>query len=112
MKEIRSDKYGKAWLVECDCENHTRQEIDTTRLTSGIKQHCGCRKNYRKRNEIKLPQEYIGKTKICTQCDDEKEYKEFYSKEYVNSENIRVYKFDLKCIECVKNNSKKQNSKQ
>jgi len=106
LKEVHSEKYGKAWLVECDCVNKTQQEVDTTRLTSGIKQHCGCLKVYKKRSEIKLPSEYINKTKICNQCGIEKVYGDFYSTEYINSENIQIYKFDSRCTECVKENSK------
>jgi hypothetical protein len=44
--------------------------------------------------------EYEGKTKTCTKCSKEKEYKEFYFKDYLNAEGIKTYYFNTHCIKC------------
>lgn len=106
LKEIRSEIYGRAWLVECDCKDKTKLEIDTSRLVSGMKTHCGCRRIHRKKDDIKLPQEFIGKTKICKQCENEKEVTEFYITKYINSDSRESFRFSSKCIKCNKENAK------
>ena len=106
LKEIRSKIYGRAWLCECDCKDKTQIELDSHRLTSGRKTHCGCQRTYKKRDEIEFPEEYMGKTKICTKCGEDKEYKDFYFKEYINKDGIKSYGFNPTCIECDKEDSK------
>jgi hypothetical protein len=93
-------------LCECDCKDKTQIKIDAHRLTSGLKTHCGCRREYKDWSKIDVPFEYIGKTKKCSQCGEEKSYKDFYFKEYLNSEGVKAYTYNPTCIKCDKENAK------
>jgi hypothetical protein len=80
--------------------------MDSHRLTSGLKTHCGCRKERKDWSKVEVPTEYVGKTKVCTQCKEEKSYKDFYFKEYIDSKGEKCYKYNPKCISCEVYNAK------
>lgn len=106
LAETKNSKGLKAWLVECDCENKTQLVIETGRLVSGKKRHCGCRKERKTRDKINLPEEYYIKTKECVQCGKDKKYAEYYFQECFDKDNNITYIFHTICIECSKENAK------
>jgi hypothetical protein len=69
-------------------------------LRRGLKTHCGCKRTYRLKETIEFPKEYINKTKTCSSCAKEKEYKDFYFKEYINPKGNKTYQFSARCIQC------------
>ena len=74
--------------------------VDTTRLKSGIKTHCGCKRQYKLHKDKEFPQEYLGKIKTCTTCWNDHPYTNFYFNEVTNIEGIKQYIFSSRCIDC------------
>jgi len=88
------------WICVCSCKPDKEIKINGASLRRGLKTHCGCKRHYRKRSEIDFPIEYENKYKPCSKCGLEKEFKEFYFKEYINTEGNKTYYFNPTCIEC------------
>jgi len=90
------------WICVCSCTPEKEISIHSSSLRRGLKTHCGCKRQYRTRDEIEFPAEYNNKFKICSECGEEKEYKEFYFKEGINPEGNKSYYFNASCIKCDK----------
>lgn len=109
IEETKNKNGAKAWLCECDCKKKTQLTIEAPRLTSGIKTHCGCRRQYKRHKDKVFPHEYIGKTKECVICKEQIEYIKFYFKEVVNINGETEYIFNSRCIDCDKKQATKWN---
>lgn len=105
LKVLRYDKNGK-WICFCSCNPNKELSIDGSTLRRGFKTHCGCKRTYKRRNEIEIPIEYKNKFKVCNTCGKEKEYKDFYFQEFINEEGNKDYYFNPKCIVCDKQKAK------
>lgn len=96
----RGNRNQKLCICKCDCEKHTIIKVDPPRLVNQNKTHCGCERKYVLRKDKEFPQEYIGKKKVCVNCNQEKEYNNFYFQLKNNKENKEYYYFDTWCIDC------------
>lgn len=104
LKLIRKDDNRIFWLCQCDCKNKTQIIVDGYRLKTNNKTHCGCQKQYGKKQS--LPVIYRSKKKTCTQCNEIKNYADFYYYKKYNSNHEGYYYFHPKCKECTKKNSR------
>lgn len=111
IEKTKNKKGIKSWLCECDCENKTQLVIETGRLVSGRKTHCGCQRTYKHKEEINIPNEYLNKTKICSECGQEREYKDFYFNEYLNEKGIKTYYFHPQCVDCERQKAREYGKK-
>ena len=96
---MRYDSKGK-WICTCSCSPDKEISVHGISLRRGLKTHCGCKRTYRLKETIEFPKEYINKTKTCSSCAKEKEYKDFYFKEYINPKGNKTYQFSARCIQC------------
>jgi len=96
IQETKNNKGEKAWLCECDCKKHTQITIDTYRLTSGAKRHCGCLKG----EKSELPEIYKTQTQICNTCNIKKLLTEFYYQEKYQEDGTIKYYFAPRCKKC------------